>query len=347
MHMLTAYTTDLALPTRPGDVVDIHTWSLRVPSPMGRPGDGDRSPAHDLRVRGAFDRTTGLGLGLVVSGDPTEDLAPTALRMAMSDKTGHARAAGALADWNERAVPRTVVTVADETTMGERLSDLTAALRIDLCLHPHLWLVGGRGFTRTFRDEAAQLAGAVVDDLGRETATPVEAEAVAAGVQAALVRYLVDRHNRTHTRTLAGRTPAEAWHDGQRIHGVRLPAEASIGAFAVEGASRGIERRGIQVLGVWYQAPILAAMHRAGERFAKIRLDPADLDRIDVWSGESWVSARRAAPPSDDGSSVEQRSSDRRLTRGVAAQSGTLHLCHERAWRRAGRDGDASRRTGE
>lgn len=327
-------TNTVAPSVAPGEVLDIHAWALQGPALVGWPGSAVRRPACTLRACAAVDRATTAVLGAIVSGDPTEDLAPTALRMALSDKAHHARTAGARSDWNERALPLVIAVDADTKTMRRwRFPRLAQALGIDMVVNPRIRFRGERGLVRAIPAEAMSPK----EDPGHtpprdDTVPSAPSEALAARMQAALVRHLVDQHNRTCSRALGGRTPSEAWRDALGIHPVKVPTADDPRVFGAEGATRPIEPTGVRVFGDWYQDPVLQALRISGEGEAELRLDPSDFGRVDVRFGGAWHPVRRVAPPSHGWTSAERLAADLGWTRGVAAETGTLHLHHEGAW---------------
>jgi putative transposase len=111
-------------------------------------------------------------------------------------------------------------------------------------------------------------------------------------------RWVIDVYHNTPHDSLNGKTPRNAWLELTEKYPVQMPPspEERRHIFGMR-CERRIEKRGIRIMGIYYQSKALQQLRKAvGQVPISVKVDRYDLSEISVWNQE--VEAWMHVPPS-------------------------------------------------
>lgn len=243
-----------------------------------------------------IDVRTKVVLAMRLSRTCTAANAVSTLRMAVSDKTAYAQAAGCKSHWDQCGI---FETLGVDAGSAFRSGEYRAAV-LDLgaeYLNPQAGMPRMRGTQeRLYRTLHGQFIAMfdgrsfmnVVEkgDYDSEANATLDLELIAK----LIVRFVVDIYHNTPHRGLNGQTPRNAWIDLRGRYGVRPPpSKAQAAAIFGTVVERRITNSGVAFCGLHYQSLPLQRIRGGRIRYdVKIRVDPSDLGWVWAFDGSVW-----------------------------------------------------------
>lgn len=257
-----------------------------------------------LQLSAAIDVRTKCILAMQLAPTATTDLAIATLKMAMSDKSDIAAAAGCETPWDMAGRIQMVRVDNGPAYVASAFSTaaIDASIAVDYTVAGAPYLRGsiervfstfhsglvslfeGRTFTNVVEKgdyEAEARASLTIEELGR-----------------ALVRWVVDVYHNTPHEGLGGQTPRNCWLSLRKKVGVPLsPNEDAMRACFGITVERRLRSEGIQLYCNKYQSTELQSIRRTYRTgLLKVRFDPDDLGHISVDTPKGWLKVACTTP---------------------------------------------------
>ncbi len=290
--------------TRPFQRIEIDEWQVSLMTLLVDSGLwGQLTVQQQEECKGrmwicvAIDCATRCIVGMRLVDTPSSANVMATLRMAVSDKTDYATAAGALSPWDMRGSPEQVVSDSGSSF----IADIVQAAIINLSAAPKIPPID----LTYFRGRIERVFGTVHTALisrfhGRTFADTVElgdynpklmANLDRNEIARILVRFVVDAyHNMPHCG-LGGETPFNAWLRLTKLFGVIEPPDRDKkrAIFGVK-LKRKLRTGGIHILGLSYNSEHLESYRRrVGEVEVDVCLDQEDIGLVSVKVGAEWL----------------------------------------------------------
>jgi putative transposase len=224
-----------------------------------------------------------------------KEAAHATLRMAVSDKSAYALAAGCKSDWPMRVRPGIIETDTGPAWHSELFraaaTNLRSTIRNAPVGMPMLRGAGERWFGTTSLDFLSDFSGrtfANIDEKGDYEADK-ELSMMSEEFGPLLVRWIVDKyHHRPHA-ALNNMSPYDKWEELQRYGIVPAPNADQIRAIFGVTLERALDQRGVRVMGIHYQSEAIQAYRRHfGDVRVTIKMDPEDLGKVSIWLDKEW-----------------------------------------------------------
>ncbi|MCO6393255.1 DDE-type integrase/transposase/recombinase [Aliihoeflea aestuarii] len=233
----------------------------------------------------------------LIKGSPTSEDALATMRMAVSDKSAIAAAAGCRSPWlaggrfEAMATDTGAAYYAHETRAA--CGDLGADQIFPPAGVPQMRGRIERVFSTLHKQFVSLFHGRTFENVAAKGDYDAEAMAImdADELYLLLIRYIVDiYHNQPHDG-LGGETPNECWNRLGKRHFIRPHADANtIGSVFGVTLERTLRREGIEVFGIFYSHDDLhRARREKNTAKVKIRVDQTDLSRIWVHLDDKWL----------------------------------------------------------
>ncbi|ERP97771.1 hypothetical protein Q669_21435 [Labrenzia sp. C1B10] len=258
-----------------------------------------------MQLSAAIDVRTKCILAMQLAPTATTDLAISTLRMAMSDKSNFAKAAGCETPWDMAGRIQMVRVDNGPAYVAGAFSTaaIDAGVAVDYAVAGAPYLRGsiervfstfhtglislfeGRTFTNVLEKgdyEAEARASLTIEELGR-----------------ALVRWVVDVYHNTPHEGLGGQTPRNCWLSLRKKVGVPLsPNEDAMRACFGITVERDLRSEGIQLYCNKYQSTELQSVRRDFRlrKKLRVRFDPNDLGHISVETPKGWLKVPCTTP---------------------------------------------------
>ncbi|MES0881771.1 transposase family protein [Roseibium sp. SCP14] len=250
-----------------------------------------------LQLSAAIDVRTKCILAMQLAPTATAELAISTLKMAMSDKSDFAAAAGCDTPWDMKGRISMVRVDNGSAYVARNFSTaaIDAGVAVDYAVAGAPYLRGsiervfgtyhtgviphfdGRTFTNVVEKgdyDAENLASLTIEQLGL-----------------ALVRWVVDVYHNTAHEGLGGQTPRNCWLELQKKIGVPLPPlEDEMRACFGTTVERHLRSEGIQLYCNKYQSTELQKIRRKFRTgLLSVRFNPDDLGHISVQTPLGWL----------------------------------------------------------
>lgn len=292
--------------TRPLERVEMDEWMVSLQTVMQRAGlwskltAEQKAQAETIRVWVAIimDCATRTVLGVhLLDGSPTSADALATIRLAVSDKSEIAKAAGCQSTWPFGGLFDVLATDTGPSYNALETRWACGNLGAEI-LFPQAGIPQMRGriermFSTLHKEFISLYHGRTFENVVKKGDYKAEEMAVMdrEELYMLLVRFIVDvYHNKPH-KSLGGETPRDCWNRLGKTHHIRKYASADqIGSVFGLTLERKLRREGLEVFGLFYSHDDL---HRARQRRnlekVKIRVDQTDISRIWVFLDEKWL----------------------------------------------------------
>ena len=245
----------------------------------------------------AIDAATRCVTAVKLSATENKETAVPLLRMAVSDKSRFAEAAGCTSDWPMTARPASVHTDSGSAWISSEFRSAVANLRAtaEVAAVGVPWLRSHeeRFFGTLDRSLLPSFSGRTFgsieekgDDNPAESSSLLDDE-----LGIAIVRYIVDVYHHTPHAGLLGLTPYQKWTELVSRYGVLpRPGKDEIRNIFGLRLERSLDQRGIRVAGAHYQSVKLQEHRRiVGDTTVSVMFDPEDMGAVSAWLGDAWV----------------------------------------------------------
>ncbi|WP_417683977.1 Mu transposase C-terminal domain-containing protein [Roseibium sp.] len=323
-----AYIQGKHRPEWPLQVVEIDEWKVSLQTLLQGTGIWEKlgisaretlnKDIGRLQLSAAIDVRTKCILAMQLAPTATTDLAIATLKMAMSDKSDFAAAAGCETPWDMAGHIQMVRVDNGPAYVAGAFSTaaIDAGIAVDYAVAGAPYLRGsiervfstvhtglislfeGRTFTNVVDKgeyKAEERASLTIEELGK-----------------ALVRWVVDVYHNTAHEGLGGQTPRNCWLSLRKKVGVPLPPnQDAMRACVGLVAERRLRSEGIQLYCNKYQSTELQRVRRKYRTgLLKVRFDPDDLGHISVETPKGWLKVP-CTTPEMHGTSLEAHVANR------------------------------------
>lgn len=249
----------------------------------------------------ALDVATRCVVGVRFARSENTETARETLRMAVSDKTAYAAAAGCTSDWPMAARPGTIETDSGAAWISNEFRGCAANLRSSVMIapvgRPEMRAHAERFFGTFDRQLLPNFSGRTFGSIAEKGEDdPAEfASLLAEELMPATVRYVVDQYHHQQHGGLLGMTPYAAWTELTGKYGIlaRPRSDELRNVFGVK-LTRKLDHRGIRVAGVAYQSSKLQEFRRrVGDLIAiDVMFDPdplGDIGAVSAFVDGAWL----------------------------------------------------------